>query len=203
MPPAQRFRVLRAIFAKARANQKYIRAAQRSFKGTDYYVGAAEDLTNKKYRQTRAWLKVGSMVTGVPQQLFKAAAGAERAAHEAKKAHLMAEAGRKGAELVAKGLPFPAMGRGRPGPGSLVPPKEAGYVKWTGKGEHRGMWVPQALHEQLTAAVKVGRKPKIKKQHRQKIKAALQAQAAAKKAFKAAPIKEEKLRRHLDIGKKR
>lgn len=201
MPPEKRRHILRAIFAKAREHQLAMRGVQRYIKSADNLVGGTEDLFKKKYPQTRAWLKVGGTVAGVPNQFIRAAASAERAANEAKKARLMAEAGRQGAELVAKGLPFPSPGRGRPGPGTLIPPKEAGYVKWTGKGEHHGMWVPPALHEQLTAAVKVGRKPKIKKQHRQKIKAALKAQAAAQKAMKTAPATEEKLRRVLDLRK--
>lgn len=190
--------MLAAMFARLRASQGYIRGTQRVIKGTDYYVGATEDLFKKKYPQTRAWLKVGSAVTGFPQQIIRAGVSAQKAAEAARKAQALAEAQKHGAELIAKGLPFPALGKGRPGPGTLVPPKELGYKKWTGAGEHQGMWLPPAMWEKMHKEIKRGRPPKIKKEHKKKIKAALRASAEAQKAMKAKP---KKLRRVIETGK--
>ena len=193
MPPERRKSVLRAIFAKMRENQNYIRGAQRAIKGTDYYVGAAEDVLRKKYPQTRAWLKAGGMITGAPQQIIRAASSVERAADATRKAQLIAETQAKGAELLAKGMPFPALGRGRPGAGQLVPPPH--YKKWVGPGAQKGMWFPPDTWDKMHTSVKRGRPPKIKKSHKKKIKEALQAQAKSQQAL-ATPI-----RRVIEVGK--
>lgn len=196
---------LRAFFAKLRAHQMDLRGVQRYIKGADQFVGGTEDLFKKKYPQTRAILRASSAVAGVPNQFIRAAASAERAATEVKKARALAEAQRQAAELLSKRAPFPAVGRGRPGPGTLIPPKEAGYKKWTQDGEHKGMWFPEETWEKMHKQVKRGRPPKLKKEHKEKIKKALKASAEAKKAM-AAPVKEvvqaepEKLRRVIEVG---
>lgn len=192
-PPQQRLRMLRAIFAKMRENQNYIRGAQRAIKGTDYYVSAAEDVLRKKYPQTRAWLKAGGMITGAPQQIIRAASSVERAAEATRKAQLIAETQAKGAELLAKGMPFPALGKGRPGAGKLSPPPH--YKKWVGPGAQKGMWFPPEVWEKMHVSVQRGRPPKIKKSHKKKIKEALQAQAKSQK------VMEKPLRRVIETGK--
>lgn len=135
-PHSRRTQMLRAMFARMREKQVLLRGAQRSIKASQHALGAWQDIgagigkpPGRKVELAKAYMTLGSTVLGIPSQIIKAGASAQKAANEARVLQAMSENIKKGAILQQRGLPFPGKGmRGRWGKSDLIPPKH--YVRY-------------------------------------------------------------------------
>lgn len=187
LPPHERRRRLRAIFAKMEENQRYLTGAQRSLRAASTAVLAAESFTSQKFPMAKAYLSIGQTVAGLPAAAMATARRARKIAKETKELKLQAENMKIAQQMAARRLPFP--GKGSQGRWSavtdLIPPDD--YIRWDKKGrkfkKYYGMYLPPEMHAKLgKMAPKAGRPPGSRSKRRKRKRASVLVEAQKRRS---------------------
>lgn len=180
LPPHERRRRLRAIFAKMEENQRYLTGTQRSLRAASTSILAAESFSGKTFPVAKAYLALGQTVAGIPQAVISGARRARRAAKEARELKTQAENMKIASQMAARGLPFPGKGsQGRwNAKTDLIPPDN--YIRYEGKSKkyrkYHGMYLPPEMHAKLQKMAPKAGRPKGSRSKKKRASVLVEAQ---------------------------